>query len=630
MPDVLHSWSLANGVQQSRTFSTTLKSHDTTLSCRTVSALASQIRKGRLLLIARDGANHGFDAVEGAISMQTRHARRTSDRNSARYIGLGVCTVAAIVILTLDRAAAQSQPTEGIKNPAAGATRISGRQDIVAVFLKQYCINCHGVKKQSGKLDLRNFDSKSVTGSRVETWQKILDKLASGEMPPKDAQQPPAEERQHALLWIKRALQSAGAAVDESRWLNPSRGNWADHGALFSGKASGQTATRGRLWRLTGKGYEEFVQNLNVKFRLGFRTYGHHRVRSPWELSPHEGFRDYASQHRIGEPEIEHHLRNATRAARAMVARLPKRGGIPELQELLKPTNVTTAAQVKAAAGAAFVGILGRPATELEVDRYAGFLSGNLKTLGPEKAVEQLLVAILFHPEVMYRIELPAAGAKRELLPPRDLARSIAYALTDREPDAELVQAAATGKLVKREDVHVQVIRILEDRDIPKPRVLRFFQEYFGYTAAIDVFKDSATRKAAGFRGKNDWHPNFFVSDADRLVEWILATDKNVLYELLTTTKTFTVTGTTKEANGVKKNADKPFSLFAQTALNIYEIDIPRKEWSDERPFEMPKEHRMGLLTHPQLADRSLDQLRQPRHSPRPLDSRAAARWTHP
>jgi hypothetical protein len=67
----------------------------------------------------------------------------------------------------------------------------------------------------------------------------------------------------------------------------------------------------------------------------------------------------------------------------------------------------------------------------------------------------------------------------------------------------------------------------------------------------------------------------------------------------LTTPKTFAVTGDTKQAEGVKKNATKPFNSFAQTALGIYELGIKREEWSDDRPFEMPRQHRMGILTHP-------------------------------
>ena len=182
---------------------------------------------------------------------------------------------------------------------------------------------------------------------------------------------------------------------------------------------------------------------------------------------------------------------------------------------------------------------------------------------------------------------------------PRDIARAIAYALTDREPDQLLAAAAQSGRLNTSETIRAQVVRLLDDQEIAKPRVLRFFQEYFGYTTAIDVFKDSETRNSAGLRGKNDWHPNFFVSDTDRLIEWLLRKDKHVLRELLTTPLTFAVTGTTKQAVGIKRNPTKPFSGVAQTALNIYELKIKREEWSDERPFAMPEKHRRGILTHP-------------------------------
>ncbi|MDP7015860.1 MAG: DUF1588 domain-containing protein [Pirellulaceae bacterium] len=486
-------------------------------------------------------------------------------------------------------------------SPSRGQTakpRSLPPSEFLAQSLKSHCLTCHGGQQPKAELSLDKLINKPLTAEQFPEWQLVLAKLARGAMPPEDAPALSAADRERIVVSIKRELRAAGARVDESAWLHPSRGNWVDHDTLFADSAGSTNATRGRLWRLTGRAYEEFVQSLNVKYRLGFRTYGHHRVRSPWELSPHSGFRDYASQHRIGEPEIEHHLRNATRVARAIVARLPKRGGIKELQELLK-SDSPTAAEIEAAAAASFDGVLGRPATAEETERYAGFLAGNLKELGAEQAVEQLLIAILFHPEVMYRIELPDADAERALLPPRDLARAIAFALTDREPDAKLLAAAEGRKLNGRADVEQQVARVLADSEIPKPRILRFFQEYFGYTAAIDVFKDSATLKEAGFRGKNDWHPNFFVSDADHLVEWVLAKDKHVLYELLTTTKTFALTGDTKQAMGLKRYPTKPFSLFAQTALDVYEIDIKREQWSDETPFDMPAAHRSGMLTHP-------------------------------
>lgn len=498
--------------------------------------------------------------------------------------------LAAIAICIADSTSADSKlPSE----------KQSG--EALSNVLRGFCTNCHGGDEPRAGLTFPLIEQTPGSDFKPAVWKRVLDQLESGAMPPDDAPQPSLEQRRSAISQIEDILKAAGAAIDRGRWLDPSRGNWVSHEALFSNQNTTQTATRGRLWRLTGPAYEEFIQSLNKRYWLGFRTYGHHKVRAPWEFPSQSGFRDYSAQHRIGEPEIEHHLRNAARVARAMIQRLPKSRDedMQPLKALLNNEEPPTGEQLQLVSASAVRGILGRSATDVEHERYTAFLESSLKRLETSAALEQLLIAVLFHPEVVYRIELPVEGEPRTILPARDLARAIAYALTDREPDEQLMAAASDGRLAQKSQVRNQVSRILKDESIDKPRLLRFFQEYFGYTAAIDVFKDSDTRKAAGFRGKNDWHPNFFVSDADRLVLWILKHDSNVLYELLTTSKTFAVTGNTKQAEGVKKNATKPFSLFAQTALDIYELDIERKDWSDERPFDMPREHRRGLLTHP-------------------------------
>ena len=315
-----------------------------------------------------------------------------------------------------------------------------------------------------------------------------------------------------------------------------------------------------------------------------------------------------------------------------MVSRLPKfkQTEIQPLRNLFRLKETLSEEQIEKAAGSAFLGILGRLATPDELKRYTGFLSENLKSLGREKAVEQLLIAILFHPEMFYRIELPAPGSQRTILPPRQLARSLAYALTDQKPDEQLWKAAQEGKLSRREDVRQQVQRMLTDDSLSKPRVLRFFQEYFGYTTASDVFKDETTRKEAGIPGRGDWFPMFFVNDTDRLVLHILQKDKHVLRELLTTPKTFTLNGDFKEAENLKKTPDLPLRRSATNILAIYEIPLTRKEWSPDKPFSMPKEHRMGILTHPSWLIAHSTSFRQSCHSQRTMDSGTAARWTGP
>ena len=100
--------------------------------------------------------------------------------------------------------------------------------------------------------------------------------------------------------------------------------------ASSSGVGAG-AATPARLWRVTAPAYEEFFQKVNAELRLGYKSYGR-PFRSPWELSDDEGFRDYSSTHRIDEPEIEMHLRNATKVARVLAGRMAQGGKNPDLQ----------------------------------------------------------------------------------------------------------------------------------------------------------------------------------------------------------------------------------------------------------------------------------------------------------
>lgn len=470
-------------------------------------------------------------------------------------------------------------------------------QEGVGPFLTQYCVTCHGPEKRKGGLTL-------AASPTIEVWKKVLDQLAEGQMPPVEAPQPPKDQRRQAIQRIEAELAKAGVRVDDGKAARPSKGNRVDHDLLFSEKGKSETSTPGRLWRLTAPAYEELFQKVNSELKLGFKSYGR-QFRSPWELSADEGFRDYASSHRIDEPEIEQHLRNATRVAKALASRVAKGQGLPELQALVKPGG-----ELQAGIDKAVRALLGRDPSTEERDRYAGFFRESLKRDGAEKALELLFVAVLFHPEVMYRLEVASGPAGRAPLAPRDLARAIAFTLTDRAPDAELLQAAAAGKLARREDVRAQVQRIL-DAEVRRiqadpldvhPRLLRFFQEYFGYAEAENVFKDMATLKAAGLGGRrNYWNAGYFVRDADRLIAGVLEKDKDVLRELLTTTRTPVLTRVHKDGRSIIHPAPKggDFTPEARLALGVYEVEIKPQDWAADKAFALPESHRLGILTHP-------------------------------
>ena len=199
------------------------------------------------------------------------------------------------------------------------------------------------------------------------------------------------------------------------------------------------------------------------------------------------------------------------------------------------------------------VQILQRPPTAAETRDYLGLAKTYVTKLGRLKAIQKLIQTFILSTEFAYRQEFGTGEPDqhgRRMLSPRDASYAIAYALTDQSPDAGLVNAAAAGKLNTREDYRREVLRMLKNREVvylidpiladkhyPENttnipiRKLRFFREFFGYPAAIAVFKDE--KRFGGDRVVDATCR--LINEADRLVEHILEKDRNVFEELLTT-----------------------------------------------------------------------------------------------
>jgi hypothetical protein len=146
-----------------------------------------------------------------------------------------------------------------------------------------------------------------------------------------------------------------------------------------------------------------------------------------------------------------------------------------------------------------------------------------------------VLMAVMLHHESVYRVEIGLGKEDshgRRMLSGTEMAFAIAFALTDRRPDAALLQAVEAGKLNSSADAQFQVARMLQDDAIDKPRILRFFQEFFGYDKAHKVFKDEDRSGGFAYYGEN--YPAMYEKDADFFVMNILEKDKDVFRQLLT------------------------------------------------------------------------------------------------
>lgn len=479
---------------------------------------------------------------------------------------------------------------------------------VMVPFVNRYCIDCHGMKDPESMLSLLGLSADLTKSRELLVWQAVYEKLVGREMPPHDSEQPSETERAHVVKSLATSLRAAGLVLDDGKWLSPSKGNYVDHQTLFSGQTVAEAgSTNPRLWRLTGQAYEDYFDKLLKHYKLGLRNYGEFKLTAPWNFTPQRDFVDYASAHRVGEAEIEFLLRNASIVAAAMVKRhTASYGGfgayIHELATLIKAGNAATPEQAEAALSPTFQGLFQRTPTARESERYGAFLRKNVAILGGAETAEQFLIALFCNTELIHRVEVPTGPTNR--LSPRDLARAIAFALTDSAPDEPLAKAAEDGKLATPEEIEKEVKRILEDSAITKPRLLRFFREYFGYASAPNVFKDEVTLKKIGLRGTRGWNPDFFVSDADRIVLAVLAEDRDVLRRLLTTKKTFAMTVSPDDQRHTKADAYRlkkaTFEVDEQALIKIYEVPIAKRaDWDPNRQYDFPPQHRLGLLTHP-------------------------------
>lgn len=521
-------------------------------------------------------------------------------------------------------------------------------------FLSNYCTACHGPSKQEGGLRLDKVkrpsdrkDEASRLGESnnidAELWHAVFERLVSREMPPDDSPQPADKQREAAIGLVKQELEkSLARSLADGEWAFPSQGNALPHEWLFPKSLPGspsrepkpdptwKAASPPRIWRIGPQAYRQNTDELTRGFvgvlrgKVGSR--GNAVVPSPFGLTTDPGFRDYAFRYRVAGSEVEQIARNAQMTVELMLTQRGPRKPPIELSSILKADFPPTDKQIETAIAYMFQAALrrdpkvgrlsessektsqpGEPSNN-ELKRYREFTRRHIERLGVRKGLRLGLAAVLMHPEAVFRLELGRGEPDefgRVMLSPLELAMAISYSLTDRRPDETLMKAVGSGQLETREDVAREVQRILANQEIAKPRILRFFQEYFGYTAAPAVFKDDHIIKEAGFQ---KYYPERLVEDTDRLVLDILEKDRQILRELLTTDLSFV--GVTSVPNWVKftkrrqeqakakgiEPAKHPFDK--KNKLNEH-YNFSPEDWSVEMPLQLSNSQRAGILTQP-------------------------------
>jgi len=452
----------------------------------------------------------------------------------------------------------------------------------VKPFLAKHCIACHGPKKLEGDLALDLLDADMKESTSAARWAVVRERIESGEMPPEDKPRPAKGEIDKVLAWIKAEMKRARRNF--TRRLQHVSGNKVPHELLFDPKHTAELHVPPRLRRHSVEIYENFRKEQAKGFE--------NLAGNPFTPDPRFIFGDMGAP-KMDVPTTSQILRNALTIMERVTGHTvengklkPLPGARKEFLEFVDPQKPLGKEQMARAVSLQFKRVLGREPTEAETEKFTSLMEKTVKEAGRAAGVRYALAGVYLLPEAIFRYEVGGAPANegKARLKPLEIAHALAYALTDERPPDWLVKDAQAGKLDDAAGVAAAVKKMLADKKLDKPRIMRFFHEYFEYPKATEVFKNPDEFKPHKAR--------VLVSDTDNLIRWVLQRDKDVLRELLTTNKAFVNTRYDSKKGRVERYESK--GLIHQS----YSLP-PDWKWTDQQPIELPPGTRAGVLTQP-------------------------------
>ncbi len=417
---------------------------------------------------------------------------------------------------------------ETAPNCLAGDRPAVSFNDTVKPFLTKHCVDCHSGDSAKANLNLEKLTADFSGDETANRWIDVMHALRFQEMPPADEPQPDAIEKANLTGWIiQQMVDTNRFGAYQKKQLAPEYGNWVSHEKLFSGEIETPPFSPSRLWRMSP---EIFLQK------------GFGRAKSPYSyLTSERGIRDYAAKSIADQSTIQMMMI----VADSFLADRLKRG---EFKEFSDDEPTPDGQALRNVVGREFRRVVGRTPRDEEREKYTAFLKRNIDTGGNLEGLKTTIKAMFLSPESVYRMELGLGETDkhgRRQLSSEEVAYSLAFALTDRGPDHNrfIREAKDKGELKTKENVAALVQQLVDEqlttghwdrKDLP--RIMRFFDEFFGFHRAGAVFKDNDRKRAENIP---QWNTDMLIHDARTLILHVLNQDKDVIAELLTTNEYF-------------------------------------------------------------------------------------------
>ncbi len=312
-------------------------------------------------------------------------------------------------------------------------------------FVEAYCVGCHKEDRAKGDLNIERFTTKNSVLDGLAVWQRIVKRLQSGEMPPKDKAQPSAEEKEQFIKWV-------GSLKFDNADCN--RLATEDSVAWYSGYVMSR--------RLNRNEYENTLQDL-----LGIDTAFADMF--PADGAGGEGFDTTGSALFLSAIQVEKYLVAADLA----------------IETAIRPseTNITTShplvaafpkddREPRVAAAQALSTFLERawrrPPVQEEIDRHLELFDSSYNQGDSYlEAIKFAYKAALVSPNFIFLPEPEPEEIGVYSLGDYPLAARMSYFIWGTMPDEELFALAREGKLQDEDEVRRQVKRMLRD---PKAR----------------------------------------------------------------------------------------------------------------------------------------------------------------
>ena len=84
-------------------------------------------------------------------------------------------------------------------------------------LLKDYCVSCHGPEKQKGKFRIDQLSLEIKDLETAEKWQKVLNQMNSGDMPPEDEKQPTDDKKADFLDELANVMVAARRSLGDQK-----------------------------------------------------------------------------------------------------------------------------------------------------------------------------------------------------------------------------------------------------------------------------------------------------------------------------------------------------------------------------------------------------------------------------